>query len=91
MCKPGGYRLPILQAHAKDLRKCLTKLIELATPDTTGTTPVTEVDSYRRGNKARMVLYPQGNLADWCSFCKRFQDYVGKLHQITGDERLSYL
>ena len=36
-CTSGGSQLPILQAHAKDLRKRLTKLIELATPYTPDT------------------------------------------------------
>ena len=36
-CTSGGSRLPILQAHAEDLRKRLTKVIELATPETPDT------------------------------------------------------
>ena len=97
-CTLGGYRLPILQAHAKNLRKRLTKLIELATRDTPDSAPTTEVrdvseDSYRHDKKARMVPLPtfEGDLADWCSFWRRFQDYVGKLRHITDDERLNYL
>ena len=42
-CTLGGYRLPILQAHAKNLRNHLNKLIELATHDTPDTAPTTEV------------------------------------------------
>ena len=97
-CTSGSYRLPILQAHAKNLRKCLTKLIELATHDTPDSASTTEVrdmseDSYRRDKKARMVPLPtfEGDLADWRSFWRRFQDYVGKLRHITDDERLTYL
>ena len=74
-CTPGGSRLTILQVHAKVLRKHLTKLIELATPDTPDSAPTTEVwdlseDSYRHDNKARMVPLPtfEGDLADWRSF-----------------------
>ena len=85
-------------AHAKDLRKRLTKLIELATPHTPDTAPTTEVrdvseDFYCRDKKARMVPLPtfEGDLADWHSFWRRFQDYVGKLRHITDDERLIYL
>ena len=76
----------------------MTKLIELATRDTPDIAPTTEVrdvseDSYRRDKKARMVPLPtfEGDLADWCSFWRRFQDYVGKLRHITDDERLNYL
>ena len=97
-CTSGGYRLPILQAHSKKLRKCLTKLIELAfhvTPDSAPTTEVQDEseDSYRRDKKARMVPLPtfEGDLADWRSFWRQFQDYVGKLRHITDDERLIYL
>ena len=98
-CTPRGSPLPIFQAHAKELTKCLTKLIEFATPITPDTAPTTEVvwdtseDSYRRDKKARMVPLPtfEGDLADWNSFWRRFQDYVEKLRQITYDERLSYL
>ena len=93
-CTSGGYRLPILQAHSKNLRKRLTKLIELATQDTPDSAPTTEFrdvseDSYRRDKKARIV--PLGDLADWSSFWRRFQDYVGKLCHIMDDERLNYL
>ena len=91
-CTSGGSRLPILQAHAKDLRKRLTKLIELATPETPDTAPTTAVrdlseDSYRHDKKARMVPLPtfEGDLADWRSFWRRFLDYVGKLRCITDD------
>ena len=97
-CTSGGYRLPILQAHAKNLRKRLIKLIELATHDRPDTAPTTEVrdvseDSYHCDKKARMVPLPtfEGDLADWCSFWRRFQDYVEELRHITDDERLSYL
>ena len=97
-CTLGGYRLPILQAHAKNLRKRLTKLIELATHDTPNTAPTTEVrdvseDSYRRDKKARMVPLPtfEGDLRDWRSFWRQFRDYAEKLHHITDDKRLSYL
>ena len=92
-CTSGGYRLPILQVHAKNLRKRLTKLIELATHDTPDTAPMTEVrdvseDSYRCNEKVRMVPLPifAGDLADWSLFWRRFQDYVGKLRHITDDE-----
>ena len=88
----------ILQAHSNNLRKRLTKLIELATQDTPDSAPMTEVrdvseDSYRRDKKARMVPLPtfEGNLADWRSFWRQFQDYVGKLHHITDDKQLIYL
>ena len=53
-CTSGGYRLPILQVHAKDLKKCLTKLIELATPHTPDTDPTTEDRDAVRG-----LLSPQ--------------------------------
>ena len=97
-CTSGGYRLLILQAYPMNLRKCLTKLIELATHDTPDTAPTTEVrdvseDSYCRDKKARMVRLPtfEEDLADWRSFWRRFQDYVEKLRHITDDERLRYL
>ena len=97
-CTSGGYRLPILHAHSKNLRKRLTKLIELATQDTPDSAPTTEVrdvseDSYCRDKTARMVPLPtfEGDLADWRSFWRRFQDYVGKLHHIADDEQLIYL
>ena len=50
-------------------------------------------DSYRHDKKARMILLPtfEGDLADGCSFWRRFQDYVEKLRHITDDERLRYL
>ena len=32
-----------------------------------------------------------GNLADWCSFWRRFIDYIEKLRCLTDYERLSYL
>ena len=74
-CTLGGYRLPIFQAHAKNLRNHLNKLIELATHDTPDTAPTTEVqdvseDSYHPNKKARMVTLPtfEGDLADWRSF-----------------------
>ena len=76
----------------------MTKLIELATleiPDTVTTTEVRDLseDSYRHNKKARMVPLPtfEEDLADWHSFWRRFQDYVGKLCRITDNKRLSYL
>ena len=76
----------------------MTKLIELATPETPDTAPTTVVrdlseDSYCHNKKARMVPLPNfdGDLADWCSFWRQFHDYVGKLGRIMDDERLSYL
>ena len=98
-CTSRGYRLPILQAHANNLRKRLTKLIELATQDTHDTpdtaAPTTEVRDVSEDSdkKARMVPLPtfEEDLADWRSFWRRFPDYVEKLRHITDDERLSYL
>ena len=76
----------------------MTKQIELATPDTPDTAPTTEVwdaleDTYRHDKKARMVTLPtfEGDLADWRSIWRRFQNYVGKLRHITDDEQLCYL
>ena len=96
-CSTGASKIDSLKAHAKDLGRCLTKLKETATPEASAITP-TEVhndpeDTYRHEKKACMVtlLIFKVDLANWCSFWRRFQDYVGKLKGITDDEKLSYL
>ncbi len=84
-CSTGASKIASLKAHAKDLRRRLTRLKQRATPETSATTPIAvhddSEDTYRHEKKARMVPLPtfKGDLADWRSFWRRFQDYVGKL------------
>ncbi len=96
-CSTGASKIASLKAHAKDLRHRLTRLKQRATFETSTTTSIAvhndSEDTYRHEKKARMVPLPtfKGDLADWRSFWRRFQHYVGKLKRITDDEKLSYL
>ncbi len=91
---------PQIKSIVKDMRKRIDQLKKEATPaaslsDSSAAAHCDEDtgSSMRQGIKSRTLPLPvySGELADWCSFWRRFLDYLDRMPRLTTDEKLTFL